>query len=410
MRTPRILVIDTAGDLHQQVKDVTVALRPRPEVVGRAHVHDLPAAAAEHGPFEVVLAGPSVTTAEGLDELRGLRRHIPHASLVVAVDRFQTSSLRATIRTGAVDIVRLPVNDEILLETIEQALEVRGAMVALHPEDAGERPTHGRVVAVVSASGGCGKTFFSANLALFLQSRMNRRTCVIDLDLQFGELSTALRLKPKLTIADLTDGDSDADIGQRLEESLLTHETGFRVLAAPDEPAHADGIDAEHVAEVIEAARARFDEVVIDTPAALNDAVLVALERADEIFAVATLDLPSVRNLSTLLTSFRQLKVRADPVQLVLNKVERDVGIEVEAVTRYFPQGFSMVVPYGREVNRSLNMGTPILAYAPRSEVSRVLEAGLARVLQHEDEEAPVVEPAVAVRSGLFGSWRRKTA
>jgi pilus assembly protein CpaE len=409
MRAPRILVVDTTGDLPEQVRDVTVALRPRAEVVTRSAVSELPAAAAEHGPFDVVLVGPGVTTAAGLDELRRFRRHIPLSSLVVAVDRFQASSLRATIRTGAVDIFRFPVEDDVLLETIEQALEVRGAVAALHPEEAEKHARRGRVVAVVSATGGCGKTFFSTNLAFLLQNRMNRRTCVIDLDLQFGELSTALRLKPKLTIADLADADSDAGVGVRMEEALVTHGTGFQILAAPEEPALADGIDAEQVSKVIEAARARFDEVVIDTPAALNDAVLAALEHADEIFAVATLDLPSVRNLSALLTIFKQLKVPAEPVRLVLNKVEQDVGIEVDAVTKYFPQGFSMVVPYGREVNRSLNMGMPMLAYAPRSEVSRVLEAGLERVLPRDDE--PVVEPPpVATRPGLFAGLRRKTA
>ena len=74
----------------------------------------------------------------------------------------------------------------------------------------------------------------------------------------------------------------------------------------------------------------------------------------------------------------KQLKVPAERVKLVLNKVEPDVGMDVAQVTRYFPQGFEMVIPYGRDVNRSLNMGMPLLAFAPRSEVSKVLGAGLA--------------------------------
>jgi len=52
------------------------------------------------------------------------------------------------------------------------------------------------------------------------------------------------------------------------------------------------------------------------------------------------------------------------------------------------------VIPYGREVNRSLNMGQPLLAYSPGSEVSRVLAAALSRDVvtdadEDEAEEAP---------------------
>jgi pilus assembly protein CpaE len=121
--------------------------------------------------------------------------------------------------------------------------------------------------------------------------------------------------------------------------------------------------------------------VVIDTPTALSEAVLVSLEQADQIFVLATLDLPSVRNLGIMMTTLKKLKVPVDRVNLLLNKVEPDVGIDVARVEQYFPQGFSMVIPYGREVNRSLNMGQPVLAYAPRGEVSKALGAGLVSTL-----------------------------
>lgn len=387
MRLPRIAVVDDGQELIGQISSVTRALRPRPEVVGYSALDTLEAAGEEHGGIDVVVAGPSVGGPEGMRGLRRLRMQLPQASVVLAFDRWRTSSLRETVRTGAVDILRLPVPDEVLLEALEEALEVRWASPAM-PIREQRRPSdaRGAVIAVVSATGGCGKTFFATNVAYHIQSKLKKRTCLIDLDLQFGELSTALRLKPKATIAHLLAADGTAeDLPRRLQDALALHETGIQVLAAPDEPADADGIESAEVAKVIEAARSRFDYVVIDTPAALSEAVLVSLEQADQIFAIATLDLPSVRNLGVLLSTFKQLKVPAERVQLVLNKVERDVGIDVEAITKYFPQGFSIVVPYGKEVNRSLNMGMPMLAYAPRGEVAKVLEAGLARTLETDE-------------------------
>ncbi|MFP5317128.1 MAG: CpaE family protein [Acidimicrobiia bacterium] len=392
MRLPRIAVVDGGQALLDQVTSVTRALRPRPEVTSYPTLDALEAAGDEHGGIDVLVAGPAVGELDRMRDLRRLRLQLPQASVVLAFDRWRTSSLRETVRTGAVDILRLPVPDEVLLEALEEALEVRWASPALPiREERRSGDARGSVIAVVSATGGCGKTFFATNVAYHLQSKFKKRTCLIDLDLQFGELSTALRLKPKATIADLLAADGTADdLPRRLQDAVAVHETGIHVLAAPDEPADADGIEAAEVNKVIDAARARFDYVVIDTPAALSEAVLVSLEQADQIFAIATLDLPSVRNLGVLLSTFKQLKVPGERVQLVLNKVERDVGIDVEAITRYFPQGFSIVVPYGKEVNRSLNMGMPMLAYAPRGEVAKVLEGGLSRVLEADEpaEEA----------------------
>jgi MinD-like ATPase involved in chromosome partitioning or flagellar assembly len=79
--------------------------------------------------------------------------------------------------------------------------------------------------------------------------------------------------------------------------------------------------------------------------------------------------------------------VPTERVTLLLNKVEPDVGIDVARVEQYFPQGFSMIIPYGREVNRSLNMGQPVLAYAPRGEVSKALASGLMTYVKSATED-----------------------
>jgi pilus assembly protein CpaE len=380
MHAPKLLVLDETDALSIQVDRVAADLRPRPTVAWCESFEALETALTTSGPFDVLVAGPLALKAKGLARLRELRVRAPQMQLLLALNHWRSSDLRETVRAGALDILRLPVADDTLHEAIGQAIDagatLRSALIPAHRDDDHRGP--GTVIAVVSASGGSGKTFLATNLAYHLQSESQRQTCLVDLDLQFGELSTALRLKPRLTIHDLLAHEGDGeDFAARLEEHVERHESGIRVLAAPDDPEQADGIDAYQVANVIDAARSKFEFVVIDTPTALSEAVLVALEQADQIFVLATLDLPSVRNLGIMLTTLKKLKVPSDRVSLLLNKVEPDVGIDVARVEQYFPQGFSMVIPYGREVNRSLNMGQPVLAYAPRGEVSKALAAGL---------------------------------
>ena len=413
MRSARVLVVDETGDLCRQAERVAAGLRPRPEVVRCQSLDDVEAILAEHGAVDVVVAGPAASDEEALRELRRLRVKMPQAAIILAFEKWRSGSLRQTIRTGAVDIVRLPVNDDVLRDAIAQALEVRWATPAEPvPGRPAPRTNDGRVIAVVSGSGGCGKTFLATNLAYYLHSRLQKRVCLLDLDLQFGELSTALRLQPKYTMADLAAADDDAELGARLEEYLVVHETGIHLLAAPDEPAEADAIDASAIARIVRAARARFDYVVIDAPATFSEAVLTALEHVDRVVALATLDLPSVRKLGVLLATLKQLKVPAEIIDLVLNKVEPDVGIDVERVTKYFPQGFALVIPYSPTVNRSLNMGMPTLAYAPRDDVGTALAAGLPALVASttSNDGAGSPDEAPGARRRRFGRAARKSA
>jgi pilus assembly protein CpaE len=411
MRAQKLLVLDENEDLSIQVERVAAGLRPRPTVVWCESFEALDATMRDAGPFDVLVAGPVCVKPNGFQRLRDLRVRAPETQLLLALNHWRSSDLRETVRAGALDILRLPVADDALLEAVEQAIETGAAMRSArgddHPEEA-EKSGPGTVIAVVSASGGSGKTFLATNLAYHLVSS-NKQTCLIDLDLQFGELSTALRLKPRHTIHDLLTAETEEDdIARRLEDYLERHESGIRVLAAPDDPEQADAIEAFHVATVIDAARSKFDYVIIDTPTALSEGVLVALEQADQIFCLATLDLPSVRNLGVMLNTLKKLKVPVERVTLLLNKVEPDVGIDVARVEQYFPQGFSMVIPYGREVNRSLNMGQPVLAYAPRGEVSKALASGLVTNIRSGSEDDEDVERPERRRRRVWPS--RKSA
>src|SRR3546814_4423800 len=144
-------------------------------------------------------------------------------------------------------------------------------------------------------------------------------------------LSTAQRLRPKYTIFDaLQREDTDeTDLQAHIEEYCVTHETNVSVLSAPREPSEADRISPPDVTRIIEALRNRFDYVIVDTPPALAETVLAAFDLSDMLYVMATLDLPSVRNMSVFLGTLERLKVPTANVRLILKKAETDVGIEI---------------------------------------------------------------------------------
>jgi pilus assembly protein CpaE len=416
VKTPKILVLDRGEELAQQVQHIADDLRPRPDIVSCTRLGSVGELLENEGPFDVLVAGPSLGTRSGLQRLGLIREELPGMSVVLAFSRRPDGSLREIVRAGAIDLLQLPVDDKELVEALDRAVELAQtatpttnnvtspvAAAALAPA---ERPL-GRVFTISSATGGCGKTFFATNIAYFLVRHTGKRTCILDLDLQFGEVVTALRLRPKFTIFDALqreDTDED-DLRAHIEEYTVAHETGVHVLAAPRDPSEADRITPPDVTRIIEAVRKQFDYIIVDTPPQLNESVLAAFDLSDMLYVMATLDLPSVRNMSVFLSTLDRLKISTDNVKLILNKAESDVGIDIEQVTKLFPQGFQAVLPYAKEVSRSINLGMPVMAASPQAEISRLMATGM-RPLLPAEAQARIEEAPVPKKRGLFSRKR----
>ncbi len=380
----RILVYDTKGDLAEPLREAVRPIDPAPEVVTCGRSRALGDFLTQQR-FDLLVAGPGLDSPSGWERLRIIREELPAMPVVLGLHDAEHVDPHDVVRAGAVEVLDLPLDPAKAGPALERAL---GIAARLRPDDeavapAGAHPK--RLITVASASGGCGKTFLATNLAWMLHRRAGRRTCIVDLDLQFGEVASTLRLRPHATIVDLVHATRDgADAAAVFDEHCEVHPSGIAVLAAPRDPTEAQSITAEEVGRVVEAARRRYDDVVVDTPAALSDTVLAAINRADELVMLATLDVPSVRNVHVFLSTLERLGVDRDGIRLLLNKAEADAGIEVAQILKLFPQGIAATLPYSREVLRSVNAGQPVLDASPESEVSRRLEDALAPLLPAE--------------------------
>jgi pilus assembly protein CpaE len=414
VRNPKILVLDKDESLADQVRGVASELRPRPEVVACDRPTNVEDAMNANGPFDVLIAGPSLSTKTGLSALQAIHDETPATALVLAFAKRPDATLREIIRTGAIDLLQLPVADRNLYDAVERAISMSRSQPtepAMTVHAAAPAGNLGTVFTVSSATGGCGKTFYATNLAYYLHQYTGKRTVIIDLDLQFGEVSTALRLRPRFTISDLLSREDidEVDLAAHIDDYVVTHDSGVMVLPAPKDPSDADRIHPVDVQRVIEAARKKFDYVIVDTPAALTEIVLAAFDLSNQLYVMATLDLPSVRHMGVFLNTLEKLKISSDNVKLILNKAERDVGLDVDQVTRLFPQGFTSVLPYAKEVTKSVNVGTPVLAFAPQADVSRRMASGMSPLLP-EASRGKALEAEGPTKRSLFARMFNRPA
>jgi hypothetical protein len=157
-----------------------------------------------------------------------------------------------------------------------------------------------RVVISLCPKGGAGKTTVSTNLALGLAHAAPGEVVIIDLDLQFGDVSSALGLNFEHSFADAIRDFEKLD-APALKAYLTPHPTGLFVLCAPATPTEADDLTPEHVADLTDVvSRARdggvdsalcildagSDEEAVGEPPAIVDRLFAQYALAAQIIFI----------------------------------------------------------------------------------------------------------------------------
>jgi pilus assembly protein CpaE len=318
----------------------------------------------------------------------------PQTAIICASRDASPDLILRSLRAGAREFLRLPVIPEEFQTVYRRVAE----FCSVQPEAPKKR---GRVVAVFSSKGGCGTTFIASNLA----AALNAPTALVDLNLQAGDLGLFLGVEPKFSIADLVEHREKVD--DSLLRSLMTpHSANVSLLAAPREADSADEIEAEHVFQVFEILRERYDYVVVDPQHTFDSITLSALDQADDILLVLSLDIPAIRSTQRALAIFDRLGYPRHKVHVVVNRFSKQIDVDLRQVERYLGQKVTGYVQsdYRTAVN-SINLGQPLVESDPSSRIATELR-GIAAAFSDSARVAPEAE----ARRGLLGSIFRRPA
>lgn len=280
----------------------------------------------------------------------------------------ESDLLRSAMRSGFRDVLESgSATYGDLGAAITDAYQV--ATAARAADEPAQRPA-AKVISVFSTKGGVGKSVIASNLAAVLAEKMDKRVVLLDLDLEFGDGAVMLGLEPTLTIYDAVQAFDRLD-AQMLDGFMREHSSGARVLLAPVEPEQAQSITAPRIARIISLAKDLADFVIIDTPGRLDESVLTAIDQSDSVLAIATMDLPSIKNTKVSLAKLRQLGYGNGLVSLVINRADSKVFLESADVERSVDTKVLARIPSDRLVPRSVNQGVPVALDQPRSAVAK---------------------------------------
>ena len=321
----------------------------------------------------VVVFGPSYSTAKGLREVQSLTRRRPEVASIMVVEELTTQMLQQALRAGVRDVVAAPSDSGQLLEAVERAAETL-SLVPSTPVQAEGGGAEGRLISVFSTKGGAGKSVVASNLAIILSRQTDRPVCLVDADLQFGDVAVMMKLTPQHTIVDAVAAIQRLD-AQLLQSLLVRHEpTGLYVLPAPVEPAFADQVSGADMVRIVKILQSFCAYVVIDTPAHFNDVVLALLEESDDILLISGMDIPNIKNVKLGLQTLRLLNIPVSKLKLVLNRSNSKVKLDIGEVERTLQMKADALIPSDILVPQSVNKGVPAVIDAPKSGVSRSLE------------------------------------
>jgi pilus assembly protein CpaE len=218
---------------------------------------------------------------------------------------------------------------------------------------------------------------------------------IVDLDVQFGDVASALALAPEYSLPDTVHGAASND-PLVLKTFLTRHPTGLYVVAGSESPAAGDAVTAEQVGRLIETLSHEFRYVVIDTAPGLSDHTLMALEKATDLVLMSSMDVPGVRGLRKELDVLQELNLVPAGRHLVLNMADSAGALSMSDVETTVGTPLDVVLPRTNAVTLSTNTGSPLLQTGSRDAVARGLQTLLGRLL-------PDAGPR---RSGLFGRLR----
>lgn len=312
-----------------------------------------------------------------------------YATPTVLISDQAASISLAAMRAGARDILSPSATAGDYAAAIERALR----STARPDPDAKAGGQPGRVITVASAKGGVGKTTVATNLAVGLALLEPESTVIVDLDVQFGDVASALNLTAEYSLPDAARGATSGD-ALTLKTLLARHETGLYVVPGSDSPAESDTVTASAAAALIQLLSGSFHYVVIDTSPGLTDHTLAALDMTTDLVLVTSLDVPGVRGLRMELNTLAQLGVVTGTRHVVLNFNEPARGLSVADVEATINTTVDLALPPSITVPLSVNQGVPLLQSRGNDRVTKQLANLVERIAGRPQERA---------RRGLFG-------
>lgn len=339
--------------------------------------------------FAVVI-GPSVSDEDAATLAQWARVNRPDLGVILLRNTVDSAALSLALRSGMREVVDAKdlagittavqrarsvasaigqtLHDEV--QAAADAAKARVEQEAAAAAAAAAEPS-GKAITVFSTKGGVGKSLVATNTAVALADE-GHQVCLIDLDVNNGDVAIMLQLNPTRNVNDLVAFKGNID-ESGLQALLTRFDKNLSVLAAPvrlDSPEQATSSD---IAGAMHVLKSMFDYVIVDTSGVFDDQALAALDVSDLIVLVGTLDIPALKGLKLATSTLDLLNFPKDKWRFVLNRADGKVGLGIDEFESTLGLKADVSLVSSREVLAAVNRGEPLVHAFPTHQNSRAL-------------------------------------
>lgn len=281
-------------------------------------------------------------------------------------------------------------------------------------------------ISVYSAKGGVGKTTIASELAVCLaltsNGRRKFRVCIIDYNIDFGDVASTLDLDQKginmaFWASEIKEriqirGESPDDIKYNAKEICDSYlqkmkDIDLYTLVAP--ATHEDSMDICEeelrvmLRNIIECGE--FDFVICDTGNNTRDSSVIALESSDYVLMVVTQDVTTANCNDSFLKAMKMYDFDDNRICLVVNNImpTRETGVSVEEVEETFPYTCVGRIKRTNDIIRANNEGRP-LVFNPKHDYTKEMQ----KIVQFVTSGVVVEEEEEEEKHGFFSTKKPK--
>ena len=312
------------------------------------------------------------------DDLPMLSQIIVHAKqhgikIILIAEDVTPAALHSLLRQGADEFIPYPLPEGELSEAILRIRAPLAEKTTTSPLRS-SASKDGAVIVVHGLAGGTGSTTMAVNLAWELANigkTGNPSVCLLDLDLQYGSVSTYLDLPRREVVYQML-SDTESMDEEIFNQALLDYEGKMKVMTAPTDMLPLDLISSEDIARVLDMARNQFDYVVIDMPSTLVQWSETVLNSAHVYFALLELDMRSAQNILRFKRALQSEELPIEKLRYVLNRAPKFTDINAKSRVKRMAESLDISIDQqlpdgGKPITQANDHGMPLAASAPKS-------------------------------------------
>jgi len=293
----------------------------------------------------------------GIETIEKITLRNKNSVILVSSDDVNTEIVLAAMRAGAREFLTKPV----MIEDLSVAL--KKAIILLESDDDN---TIGQIISIFSNKGGIGKTTIAANLALKIAEVTEKKVCLVDLNLQLGDVTTFLDVSPSFDISYVVTHLSRIDESFLLSSLEKYKDKELYILADPPNVEQAEEISADDITSVLSMLKEMFAYIIVDTSSSFDIKTLTCLDISDHIMLVSMVNLPSIRNCQRCMDLFERLEYKREKIKLVVNRYNEEEEITIEDVEDALGHEVYWKIPNSYfAIMSAINKGVPVSEIAP---------------------------------------------